>query len=64
MLRHESSFSHINHNNYTIVVKISFSQGETWQKFRSKVNQIMMQPRSTKLYVGPIDSVANDLVKR
>ncbi|XP_069671910.1 probable cytochrome P450 301a1, mitochondrial [Periplaneta americana] len=39
-------------------------QGEEWQKFRSKVNQIMMQPRATKLYIGPIDSVADDFVER
>jgi len=64
MLWHASSFSHIKHNNHTISVTISFSQGETWQKFRSKVNQIMMQPKSTKLYVGPIDSVASDFLKR
>jgi len=24
----------------------------------------MMQPRSTKLYVGPIDAVASDFIKR
>ncbi|XP_023726868.1 probable cytochrome P450 301a1, mitochondrial [Cryptotermes secundus] len=40
------------------------TQGETWQKFRSKVNHTMMQPKSTKLYVAPIDSVANDFLKR
>ncbi|PNF13667.1 hypothetical protein B7P43_G16772 [Cryptotermes secundus] len=40
------------------------TQGETWQKFRSKVNPTMMQPKSTKLYVTPIDSVANDFLKR
>ncbi|KDR20887.1 putative cytochrome P450 301a1, mitochondrial, partial [Zootermopsis nevadensis] len=40
------------------------TQGQSWKNFRSKVNQTMMQPRSTKLYVGPIDSVANDFLKR
>jgi hypothetical protein len=43
---------------------LPYSQGEEWQKFRSKVNQTVMQPRSTKLYVGPIDAVASDFIKR
>jgi len=43
---------------------IPSSQGEEWQNFRSKVNQTMMQHRSTKLYMGPIDAVASDFIKR
>ena len=43
---------------------LPYSQGEEWQNFRSKVNRTMMQPRSTKLYVGPIDTVASDFIKR
>jgi hypothetical protein len=43
---------------------LPYSQGEEWHNFRSKVNQTMMQPRSTKLYVGPIDAVASDFIKR
>jgi hypothetical protein len=43
---------------------IPYSQGEEWQNFRSKVNQTMMQPRSTKLYVGPIDAVASVFINR
>ncbi|PSN42151.1 hypothetical protein C0J52_18993 [Blattella germanica] len=39
-------------------------QGEEWQKFRSKVNPTLMQPRYTKQYVGPIDTVAEDFIKR
>ncbi|KAJ4434894.1 hypothetical protein ANN_23465 [Periplaneta americana] len=38
--------------------------GEEWQKFRSKVNQTMMQPRATKLYTGQIDLVAEDFIER
>jgi hypothetical protein len=41
-----------------------FSDGEKWHKFRSKVNSTMMQPKSTKLYVAPIDAVATDFIKR
>lgn len=40
------------------------SQGPEWQQFRSKVNPPMMQPRSAKLYVGPIDAVAQDFINR
>ncbi|PSN49513.1 putative cytochrome P450 301a1 [Blattella germanica] len=39
-------------------------QGEEWQSFRTKVNPIMMQPRATKIYVEPIDSVAEDFITR
>ncbi|XP_069672037.1 probable cytochrome P450 301a1, mitochondrial [Periplaneta americana] len=38
------------------------SQGAEWQQFRTKVNQPMLQPRSTKMYVGPIDAVAQDFI--
>ncbi|XP_067001961.2 probable cytochrome P450 49a1 [Anabrus simplex] len=41
-----------------------FTQGKKWYDFRSKVNQTMMQPRSSKLYVKPIDEVTNELVDR
>lgn len=43
---------------------LAVTQGEIWQKFRTKVNQVMMKPRSTKLYVGPIDAVAKDFIQR
>ncbi|KAJ9595932.1 hypothetical protein L9F63_012879 [Diploptera punctata] len=49
---------------YKEVGDLVSSQGAQWQKFRSKVNPTMMQPRSTKLYVGPMDTVANDFIKR
>jgi hypothetical protein len=58
--------SHLTQTDITIITldTLPYSQGEEWQKSRSKVNQTMMQPRSTKLYVGPIDAVASDFVKR
>ncbi|XP_049811771.1 probable cytochrome P450 12a5, mitochondrial [Schistocerca nitens] len=40
------------------------TQEEEWHDFRRKVNQAMLQPRSAKLYVGPIDQVAEDFVNR
>ncbi|XP_047115025.1 probable cytochrome P450 301a1, mitochondrial isoform X2 [Schistocerca piceifrons] len=40
------------------------TQEEEWYDFRRKVNQAMLQPRSAKLYVGPIDQVAEDFVNR
>ncbi|KAJ8973422.1 hypothetical protein NQ317_016705 [Molorchus minor] len=38
--------------------------GEKWQSFRSKVNQIMMQPRIAKMYVKAIESTAQEFVDR
>lgn len=38
--------------------------GEKWQKFRSIVNQVVMQPRNVKIYVEPIDNVAIQFVER
>ncbi|KAJ9596905.1 hypothetical protein L9F63_012070 [Diploptera punctata] len=38
--------------------------GEEWHNFRTKVNQIMMQPRTTELYVGTIDAVVSDFIHR
>ncbi|XP_049811773.1 probable cytochrome P450 301a1, mitochondrial isoform X2 [Schistocerca nitens] len=43
---------------------VAVTQGEEWYNFRRKVNQPLMQPRSAKLYVGPIDQVAEDFVNR
>ncbi|KAJ8977307.1 hypothetical protein NQ317_009325 [Molorchus minor] len=37
--------------------------GEDWFKFRSMANPILMQPRTIQQYVGPMDTVANDLIK-
>ncbi|XP_066154571.1 probable cytochrome P450 49a1 isoform X2 [Euwallacea fornicatus] len=38
--------------------------GESWQKFRSKVNQIMLQPRSAKMYSSVIAATAEEFVHR
>ncbi|KAF7285325.1 hypothetical protein GWI33_011118 [Rhynchophorus ferrugineus] len=38
--------------------------GENWQKFRSKVNQIMLQPRSAKMYTDAISSTAQQFLDR
>nr|XP_023012009.1 probable cytochrome P450 49a1 [Leptinotarsa decemlineata] len=38
--------------------------GEKWQSFRSKVNQIMLQPRVAKMYVSSISSTAQEFVDR
>ncbi|CAH0560855.1 unnamed protein product [Brassicogethes aeneus] len=38
--------------------------GENWQKFRSKVNQIMMQPRAAKMYVKAIESTSQEFINR
>ncbi|XP_068083417.1 probable cytochrome P450 49a1 [Anabrus simplex] len=46
------------------VVGVIASQGKQWQDFRSSVNQTLMQPRSAKQYVRPIDDVTIDLINR
>ncbi|GJQ77283.1 putative cytochrome P-450 [Trypoxylus dichotomus] len=38
--------------------------GEKWQKFRSKVNKVMLQPRVTKTYIKPIEATAIEFVER
>ncbi|KAL1505575.1 hypothetical protein ABEB36_005109 [Hypothenemus hampei] len=38
--------------------------GEQWQQFRSKVNQIMLQPRSAKIYTEVISDIADEFVQR
>ncbi|XP_068083408.1 probable cytochrome P450 49a1 [Anabrus simplex] len=43
---------------------LATSEGKEWQDLRSKFNQTMMQPRSAKSYVGPIDTVTEDLIDR
>nr|AVL92863.1 CYP450 [Locusta migratoria] len=43
---------------------VATTQGEQWYEFRRRVNQPMMQPRSSKLYVPSIDQVAQDFTDR
>lgn len=43
---------------------VANSQGKKWAESRSAVNQTMMQPRNTKVYVQPIDDVAGEFVDR
>ncbi|XP_044254764.1 probable cytochrome P450 49a1 isoform X3 [Tribolium madens] len=38
--------------------------GDKWQNFRSKVNQIMLQPRVTRMYVKSIETTSQELVDR
>lgn len=37
-------------------------QGKEWAEMRSKVNPIMLQPKTVKLYIPPIDEVAVDFL--
>lgn len=39
-------------------------QGETWYKLRTKVNPVMMQPRTVKSYIDPVDVKFANLSKR
>ncbi|RVE41645.1 hypothetical protein evm_013704 [Chilo suppressalis] len=38
--------------------------GETWKKFRSTVNPVLLQPKTIKLYTSIIDEVAQDMIVR
>ncbi|KAG8035300.1 hypothetical protein G9C98_006746 [Cotesia typhae] len=40
------------------------SHGESWYQFRSKVQQIMLQPRIVSLYVNAIEESSLDFIKR
>lgn len=43
---------------------LTTTQGHEWYEFRSKVQQVLMQPRATKTYVPAIDEVACDLIDK
>ncbi|XP_063992761.1 probable cytochrome P450 49a1 [Diachasmimorpha longicaudata] len=40
------------------------SHGESWYKFRSKVQQVMLQPRIANMYVGAIEEASIAFIKR
>ncbi|XP_049785635.1 probable cytochrome P450 301a1, mitochondrial isoform X2 [Schistocerca cancellata] len=46
------------------ILGVAITQGEQWYEFRKRVNQPMMQPRSTKLYIPSINQVAQDFTDR
>ncbi|KAK7793319.1 hypothetical protein R5R35_011527 [Gryllus longicercus] len=39
------------------------AQGEEWYNFRTKVNKLMLQPKSVQRYVEPVDEVAEDFLE-
>ncbi|XP_017769204.1 PREDICTED: cytochrome P450 CYP12A2 isoform X1 [Nicrophorus vespilloides] len=39
-------------------------QGQDWFKFRTVVNPILMQPRTTIKYVGQMDTIADDFLRQ
>lgn len=40
------------------------SHGESWYNFRSKVQQVMLQPRTAKMYVGSIEEASRSFQLR
>ncbi|XP_052870891.1 cytochrome P450 CYP12A2-like [Anopheles cruzii] len=38
-------------------------QGESWQKMRTIVNPVMMQPKTIKLYIDQVDEVAREFLE-
>lgn len=41
-----------------------YSHGESWYNFRSKVQQVMLQPRIARMYVGAIEEASTALLHR
>lgn len=39
-------------------------QGEPWYNLRTKVNPVMMQPRTVKSYIDPVDAVTREFVAK
>lgn len=55
----------LNKNTFLILnFGIFFSQGKSWQTTRTKVNPIMMQPKTVKLYIGAVDSITSEFIER
>ncbi|XP_063380159.1 cytochrome P450 CYP12A2-like [Cydia fagiglandana] len=48
----------------TRITGLGSDHGENWRDFRTKVNPIMMQPKTIKLYTDVLEEVSNDLVAR
>ncbi|XP_015596996.1 probable cytochrome P450 49a1 isoform X2 [Cephus cinctus] len=38
--------------------------GESWYNFRSKVQQVMLQPRSARMYIGAIEEASQSFLRR
>ncbi|XP_014227712.1 probable cytochrome P450 49a1 [Trichogramma pretiosum] len=38
--------------------------GEAWYNFRSQVQQVMLQPRTARMYIGSIEQASRDFVRR
>lgn len=47
----------------TFSISIS-SQGEMWQDTRTKVNPVLMQPKTITRYIGSVDTIATDFITR
>ncbi|XP_073994660.1 probable cytochrome P450 49a1 [Rhodnius prolixus] len=40
------------------------THGTMWENFRAKVQHIMLQPKTSKFYITPIESIADEFVNR
>lgn len=43
---------------------IFISQGPTWYETRTKVNPVMLQPKTAKKYIEPVEEIAEDFIER
>ncbi|XP_053692438.1 probable cytochrome P450 12a5, mitochondrial [Sabethes cyaneus] len=42
---------------------LTMDQGESWQRFRTMVNPVMMQPKTVKLYIDKVDGIAREFME-
>ena len=40
----------------------NYRQEEAWQKMRTVVNPIMMQPKAMKLYIPQVEAISNEFL--
>lgn len=48
----------------THLIVLRNSQGAVWQDTRTKVNPVMMQPKTVKSYVPTVQTIADEFVER
>jgi cytochrome P450 family 49 subfamily A len=47
-----------------IIKRIIDRHGEGWYSFRSKVQQVMLQPRTARMYTKTIDDASQAFIER
>ncbi|PSN38977.1 putative cytochrome P450 301a1 [Blattella germanica] len=63
LMPHRPSMPSLNYYKHISNI-IALQHGESWYNFRTKVQQPMLQPRTAKLYVKPIEETAKAFINR